>query len=416
VLRAPIPAASLRALLYYLLLLNTVMLLAGAWATQIWHVPIPGLPSVLISHSLLTAMVFGMAGQKRFHNSGYYLLLLLISSALLGIFLFNSGGHTNPMISLLLLPVAMSTAILYWQATVLVAILVLALYALQTHYFVPLTPASAADWPKLMSLHLHGMWLTFVLSVAVLVGVILPLLTAVRRQQELLNAQREQRSKDERLIAMATFAASAVHQLGTPLSTLAVLTEDFQDLQPEHQHDWQLMQQQIQLCKTILQSLLRRTEDLRYQQDQLLLAEDWLQRLRENFTLLHPHIQLPIDSDALPKRYLRTDETLDQAILNVLDNAIRASQQAPQLQIRSTDQQLCLRIIDQGSGISATLRQQLGQPFVSGRADGTGLGLFLSHAAINRLGGQLSLSPTEKGTMTEIILPWAQHDATSVIN
>ncbi len=404
-LRAPIPAASLRYLFYYLVLLNSMMLMAGAWATHAWHLPIQALPTVLISHSVLTAAVFGLAGQPRFYTSGWYLLLLMLSSFLLATFLFSSGGHTNPMISLLLLPIAMSSAILYWQATILVAVSALALYAVLTHYFMPLTPAAAADWPKLMSLHLHGMWLTFVLSVVVLIGVILPLLTAVRRQRELLSEQHELRLKDERLIAIATFAASAVHQLGTPLSTLAILAEDLQADQPD-QPEFPLMQQQIQVCKGILQSLLRRTEDLRYQHEQILLVETWLQGLRENFTLLHPQTHLIIDTAELPKRHLRTDETLDQAILNVLDNAIRVSQQAPQLQITHDQQQICLRINDHGPGIPESIHQQLGQPFISARSGGTGLGLFLSHAAINRLGGQLLVLPSPLGTSTEIRLPW----------
>jgi two-component system sensor histidine kinase RegB len=272
-----------------------------------------------------------------------------------------------------------------------------------------------------MSLHLHGMWLTFVLSVAVLIGVILPLLNAVRRQRDRLNEQQQhalkqeqhslkqeqQRLKDERLIAIATFAASAVHQLGTPLSTLAILLEDLQSDQPD-QPELPLMQQQIQLCKSILQSLLRRTEDLRYQHAQLLAVETWLQRLRQNFTLLHPQSQLIINSSVLPARLLCTDETLDQAILNVLDNAIRVSQQAPQLTISHNEQQIFLTIDDYGPGMPEPVLQQLGQPFISTREDGTGLGLFLSHAAINRLGGQLSILPSDHGTRTEIRLPWAE--------
>ena len=90
----------------------------------------------------------------------------------------------------------------------------------------------------------------------------------------------------------------------------------------------------------------------------------------------------------------------------MLDNAIRVSQQAPQLTIRHNEQQIFLTIDDHGPGMPEAVRQQLGQPFISTREDGTGLGLFLSHATINRLGGQLSILPSDHGTRTEIRLPW----------
>lgn len=419
-LSAPIPHSSLRYLFYYLLLLNSVLLLAGGWATQVWQLSIPGLPLLLISHSLLTALVFGLAGQRRSYASGYFVGLLMLSTGLLGWLLYNSGGHTNPLISLLLLPVAMSTVILYWQATVAVSVSVLGLYALLTQYFHPLSSSGLHD-PFMMNLHLQGMWLTFVFSVIVLLGVVLPLLKAVQRQRELISEQRDLRSRDERLVAIATFAASAVHQLGTPLSTLAVLTEDL--LETTHsstqQDDLNLMQQQIQLCKTILQSLLRRTEDLRYQADSVLTASAWLQRLQQNFLLLHPQLDLPplnslMNKDLLncsPEQLtclLRTDATLDQAILNILDNAVRVSPTLPVLRIQADAAGLELQIQDHGPGISAAVRQQLGQPFITSK-QGTGLGLFLSHAAINRLGGQLSLLANTSGTLTSVRLPWIAH-------
>ncbi len=72
---------------------------------------------------------------------------------------------------------------------------------------------------------------------------------------------------------------------------------------------------------------------------------------------------------------------------------------------------LCLRIRDSGAGIPEAIRAQLGQPFVSSRAGGTGLGLFLSHASINRLGGTLRLQSDEAGTVTEVRLPPAGNDA-----
>src|SRR5690606_4950128 len=197
-------------------------------------------------------------------------------------------------------------------------------------------------------------------------------------------------------------------KLGTPLSTLAVLTEDLrEELQadPGIAADLALMAQQIQTCKSTLHDMMRRADNLRNNVRTPITLTELIQQLRQQFNLLHPDRSLQIDTTPLPAVTVDGDETLELALLNLLDNAARESGADPHLQLEQEGGQICLRIIDSGPGVPDTVARQLGEPFVTGRQDGLGLGLFLSHTTINRLGGTLRLLSGEQGTLTEVRLP-----------
>ena len=63
-------------------------------------------------------------------------------------------------------------------------------------------------------------------------------------------------------------------------------------------------------------------------------------------------------------------------------------------------------IRDHGPGVAMSIADQLGDTFVSTKSKGMGIGLFLTHATINRFGGGVSLyNHPEGGTLTEVTLP-----------
>jgi two-component system sensor histidine kinase RegB len=67
---------------------------------------------------------------------------------------------------------------------------------------------------------------------------------------------------------------------------------------------------------------------------------------------------------------------------------------------------MVLQIKDYGPGISPDVAEQLGETFISTKEEGMGIGLFLTHATINRFNGTVKLySPKEGGTITQVTLP-----------
>ncbi|RLU02159.1 MAG: sensor histidine kinase [Ketobacter sp.] len=405
----------------YLLWYNGVLALimaSAAWAMHLqgFQLPMAMLSSAVAGQALLTGISVGIQPRLRTDQGLVYLGILLVSMFNLAVYLFATGGHTNPVISLLLLPLALSAVALRPWQTLSLALVVVVLYTALTHYFLPLSMpemdhanhgAQGDSHQSFMQLHLFGMWLTFAISALLICALVIPLAQSVREQQQLISQQREKMLQDEQLVALATFAASAAHKMGTPLSTLSILVDDFKDLvqgQPEWQQDRELMAQQIELCRSILQGMMQRADSLRQNRPAATNVGDLLQQVREQFNLLHPSFELQLDNQCCAGVVI-ADGTLEQALLNLLDNAVRASDHAPVLHAVEEDGFLRLEIHDSGPGIPETIQQQLGQPLVSSRKDGLGLGLFLSHATVERLGGELSLHSSDDGTTIKVSLP-----------
>jgi signal transduction histidine kinase len=96
-----------------------------------------------------------------------------------------------------------------------------------------------------------------------------------------------------------------------------------------------------------------------------------------------------------------------RAIHNVVSNAIQAMPEGGTLLVRSRQNQshLAIEIRDTGGGIPSELRESIFEPFVSGRSDGTGLGLYMVHEAITKdHNGRLWFDDTEDGRGTTFIV------------
>ena len=103
---------------------------------------------------------------------------------------------------------------------------------------------------------------------------------------------------------------------------------------------------------------------------------------------------------------IAVDTTLDQALTNLLNNAADARPDDIAIQLDWTADQVVIDIRDHGPGIPMSIADQLGDTFVSTKSKGLGIGLFLTHATINRFGGGVSLyNHPEGGTLTEVSLP-----------
>ena len=93
-------------------------------------------------------------------------------------------------------------------------------------------------------------------------------------------------------------------------------------------------------------------------------------------------------------------------MINVLDNAADASPEDVTLRGYCTKNTLLLEISDRGPGFSTDIHKQLGKTPVTTKTEGLGVGLYLAHATIQRLGGNLSINKREQGgTTLHITLP-----------
>jgi signal transduction histidine kinase len=97
---------------------------------------------------------------------------------------------------------------------------------------------------------------------------------------------------------------------------------------------------------------------------------------------------------------------LEQVIFNLMRNAIDASD-AARVTVRTTTDQAgaVLEVMDTGPGVPMDLRARIFEPFVTGKPDGTGLGLALCQRLVEEMGGEITLVPEAAETTFRLFLP-----------
>lgn len=330
---------------------------------------------------------------------------------LIGSWLFFTGGYTNPLVSLLLLPIAVAIILVPSRQSIVLTLAGIAVYTALVRWHAPVVHAHhSAD---LAQLHLVGMWVTFALTAAILLLVVGTLARQLRLQQSQLSDFRENRLRDEQIIALGLSAAAVAHRLGTPLNTMTLLLDEIRchsagHLSTELDQDLTLMGQQLNLCSQHLHQLTKAAVQGRTATLEQLAVQDWLARLRESATLLWP--SAPVQwSTSHPEVAIAVDATLDQAVLNLLANALTASPDWVAVSSRLTESgRLELVVEDHGDGLELALQGAPGEEIVDSR-NGLGVGLFLSNATIQRLGGNLKARASETGTTMVIDLAVIQN-------
>lgn len=116
--------------------------------------------------------------------------------------------------------------------------------------------------------------------------------------------------------------------------------------------------------------------------------------------------RITLDDAAAPDFWPLDPTRLEQALINLLRNALQASEGPVLLTIMPEDGGLAFIVADRGPGVPVALRERLFEPFVTGRTQGTGLGLAVVRRVVELHGGRVTaLSRTGGGSSFRIWLP-----------
>jgi two-component system sensor histidine kinase RegB len=335
---------------------------------------------------------------------------ILIDVIALGALLYFSGGSTNPFVSLYLLPLTITAAALPWVYTWGMAAITIGCYSLLLFYYVPLPHDHSAHNSE-FNLHVSGMWLAFVLSTVLIAWFVVKMGVSIRERDKDLSRAREQAMRDEQLIALGTLAAGAAHELGTPLSTMAVVSRELQKDHPENrdlQHNISILRDQITQCKHTLTQLLADAGQTRAENASGQTVDHFLREILDKWKLMRPMAKFTYHCNgAHPAPQIFNTQPLGQSILNLLNNAADASLENIEIKSDWDNKELCLEILDSGKGLSEETAQRAGQAFFTNKpGHGFGIGLFLANANIERFGGSVRLTNRERGgACTQVRLP-----------
>lgn len=343
------------------------------------------------------------------------ILVLGMALDFLAIFvlLLLSGGVSNGFIALLLLPVAVTAVLLPAWICYVYAFAAISCYGILL-WLGDLTalvqPEMALGHHSLhqqvlqpFSQHMWQMWCAFSISTILLSWFISRQTSLIRQKSQQLNTLQQNQLRQEKALAIATYAANAAHDLASPIQNLLLLTDEVaSELQHPALAD---MLQQLKRCQQIIDELRKSAGDWR----NLGAAELYpvLQQSLQSWAVTRPELQVELtqSSDQSHCRIMEAT-AVASAVFQILENAAAASilNQQPRLNLslQLKQQQLRLHIIDFGEGLSEQRLAELGHyPLQS--EHGLGWGQFLANISIERLGGQVQRRNLPQGGMETLI-------------
>lgn len=331
-------------------------------------------------------------------GAGTFFLHILGDIAVLAWLVSFSGGIENPFSSLFLLPIAFSILALpprwVWM-TALACALGYGASALFGHEL----PHVHGVLGDAFGLHKTGMMVNFAVSAIVVLVFFTRMASAWRHSEREVARLREQFTRNEGIVALATHAASVAHELNTPLGTLTLMVEDLLG-------DAGIAQQREDLAtmKTLLDICRDRVRELAAPAEQDLQGEYAscadIERVIERWQLVRPTIELCRSGSIAGLE--QVDGAVSHLLLALLNNAADAGEQVSRprvdLYLQAQEDSLLAEVRDYGVGFDKAQPVLPGTLFRSTKPAGLGIGLALSHATVERLGGELSMRATDDGS------------------
>lgn len=321
--------------------------------------------------------------------------------------LYLTGGLQNPFALLLLAPVTVSAATLPAASTVLLALVaVAAAYLLVFEYWpLPWYPGMRYEMPLAYKM---GVLAAVVSGTAFIALYVWRLAREAELMSEALAATEEVLAREQRLHALDGLAAAAAHELGTPLSTIYLVSSELEkDLAGSaHAEDLALLRTQSNRCREILRKLTSHPGE----QDAW-FATLTVRELLDEAVRPYRGLGIALDISAAPDTLASGTGVLEPTgarrpgvlygIGNLIENAVDFA--GSRVEIGASWSQSTVRIViaDDGPGFPPELIETLGDPFVasrrpgwpkrSGRAGGLGLGFFIAKTLLERSGAALAL-------------------------
>lgn len=325
--------------------------------------------------------------------------LNMLDTAALTVILATSGGASNPLVSLYLVPVLVAALLLpgrwVWATYAATGLAYGSLFAL--------APGAHLGHPGMES-HLTGMFAVHAATGPVVALALLQARRAAARAEDQERAARNLEARTERLTALATLAAGASHELATPLSTILVVTRELErrTTDAEDLEDLVLVREEVQRCRDILHQLSADAGQGMGETPTPVV----LQALLTETAGTDPRITV----SAPEGRVLLPQRLVGQALRRMLGNARDASRPDDPITLTAQRhaQEVVFTVQDQGTGMDATVMDRAAEPFFTTKpvGEGSGLGLYFVHSVANRLGGKLCLVSTPgEGTTASLHLP-----------
>ena len=349
-------------------------------------------------------------------------IFLVIDILQLGFLLFLTGGVTNPFIIFLLIPSVFSSSNLSFKTNCLLVILTTFIIVVLTFY--------SFDLPKPISDHFYvSPYYFYSIPVSLIIALFFLNYFAItfgvqsRLRKEALAKMEEVMATEHELLSLGGQAAAAAHSLGTPLSTIKIITQELLkqfEGQKEVKKDIQLLSSQVERCNEILKRLsLNPVEEDNFIDNDLTMRE-YLNEIVSSFKeISDKKFILNFDQDSNVKKITKSIEIV-YGLRNFIGNANKFSKETIYINLKSDSESTEIVIEDDGSGYPKDVLSKIGEPYLKSKdqqekeKSGLGLGLFIGKTLLEKNFAFIECRNSKTRNGAEVIVKWKNKELYSI--
>ena len=347
-----------------------------------------------------------------------HLFFLVIDIFQLTALLYLTGGVKNPFAIFLIVPSVFSSSNLSLKTNLLLLSLTIISIFILTFF--------SLDLPYPISAHFHvSPYYFYSIPISLIIALIFLNYLAMtfakqsRLRREALAKMEEVMATEHELLSLGGQAAAAAHSLGTPLSTIKIITQDLSKQfkgNKDIEKDIELLSSQVERCNEILKSLTLNPVEEDEFIDKDLSMKEYLSEIITSFKeISKKKFVFNFDQFSNFKKITKSIEIV-YGLRNFIGNANKFSKETIYINLKSDSEITEIIIEDDGDGYPRDILYKIGEPYLKSSdiieksKVGLGLGLFIGKTLLEKNFASVTCRNSKTRSGAEVIIKWKNKD------
>ena len=343
---------------------------------------------------------------------------LIIDIIQLSGLIYFTGGIKNPFIIFLIIPSIFASSNLGFKTN--------SILVFMTTISIVFLSFFSKDLPSPLNDHFHvSPYYYYSIPIALIIALLFLNYFAIifgvesKLRKDALNKMEEIMAKEHEMLSLGGQAAAAAHSLGTPLSTIKIITQELSKQlkdQKEVMQDIELLSSQVERCNEILKRLSVNPNEEDDFIDEDLSMKDYLKEIILSFKeTSKKEFILNISQDLNSKKITKSIEIV-YGLRNFIGNANKFSKSKVFINLKSDSNFTVVTIEDDGAGYPSDILSKIGEPYLKSpksidkEKSGLGLGLFIGKTLLEKNFASVNCRNSKIRSGAEVIIKWKNKD------
>ena len=346
------------------------------------------------------------------------LIFLMVDIFQLGSLIYLTGGIVNPFVIFLLIPSVFASSNLGIRTNLFLVIATILMIIFLTFYSEDLpTPLNNNFYVD--DYYYYSIPIAFIIALIFLNYFAIVFGSESRKRKEALSKMEEIMAQEHEMLSLGGQAAAAAHSLGTPLSTIKIISQELKDQlsdRTELTSDIELLSSQVERCNQILKRLsLNPIEEDDFIDEDLDLKK-YINQIVSSFQeTSNKNFILNFDQDSNPRKIPKSIEII-YGLRNFIGNANKFAKEKIFITLKSNNDYSEITIEDDGEGYPNEILSKIGEPYLrllknkDKNKSGLGLGIFIGKNLLEKNFASLNCKNSKTRTGAEVNIRWKNQD------